>query len=33
MNNSAGQIAFFIVLLAFWFVLNRWILPMFGVKT
>jgi hypothetical protein len=33
MNSSSGQIAFWIGFLAFWFVLNRWVLPKLGVKT
>jgi hypothetical protein len=33
MNSSSGQIAFWAGFLAFWFVLNRWILPKLGVKT
>jgi hypothetical protein len=33
MSSSSAQIAFWIGLLAIWFVLSRWILPKLGVKT
>jgi hypothetical protein len=33
MSQSTGQIAFWIGLLALWFVLNRWVLPKLGFRT
>ena len=33
MNQSYGSLAFFAGFMAFWFVLNKWVLPRFGVRT
>jgi hypothetical protein len=33
MTETFGPLAFALGLLAFWFVLNRWVLPRFGFKS
>jgi hypothetical protein len=33
MNETFGPVAFLIGFLAFWFVLNKWVFPKFGIRT
>jgi hypothetical protein len=33
MSESLGLMAFAVGFLGFWIVLNKWVLPRFGVKT
>ncbi len=33
MNESFRPLAFAVGFLAFWFVMNRWVLPRFGIRT
>ena len=33
MNESFGKLALIIGFVALWFVLNKWVLPRFGIRT
>jgi hypothetical protein len=33
MTESFRPMAFFVGFMVFWFVLNKWVLPRFGVRT